>query len=264
MQSCLEALPSPIEFVGDSHLRFAYNEIISRTDSNARNLSLGKLKTTHTYNKFQFSYGGYAVEHATDVELMSDSHGVLPCFKSLLNASWIEYIDNRLTKWQKRERRLASLSNKLNQSSTDRRTLVISFGTWDTARIHVKYFLTKALVMLHNFFELRRSDTILSKVKVVITTIPAVTEQPYIDVKHPTAHSCLSNNAMLAAVSRLLADIALKFDDVSIADWFGVSLSRSHETDDGIHHLRFDGVHLNDVGLGMMRLLVEQVCPIKV
>jgi hypothetical protein len=122
MQSCLEALPSPIELIGDSHLRYTYNEIISRTDTNARNLSLGKLKTTHTYKKYQFSYGGYAVEHATDIELMGDSHGILPRFKTFVNGSWIidddpQNVHEELTKWQKRERERLRVSMSSNPKS---------------------------------------------------------------------------------------------------------------------------------------------------
>ncbi len=66
---------------------------------------------------------------------------------------------------------------------------------------------------------------------------------------------------MQAAANRLLADIVYAFDDVALADWFAVTVSRSLEARDDIHYMNVTRqLDLNDVGLAMMRMLVEHVC----
>jgi hypothetical protein len=52
MVSCLEALPSPIEFIGESHLRYAYNDLLQRIKNSTRTITLGKLKTHFTLCKY--------------------------------------------------------------------------------------------------------------------------------------------------------------------------------------------------------------------
>lgn len=84
IKSCLQALPSPIEFIGDSQLRFAFNDLIPRIDAiddNAKSsFTLGKLKSHYTHGKYMFHYAGYYVDHTIDRVLMNDPHGVLPCY----------------------------------------------------------------------------------------------------------------------------------------------------------------------------------------
>jgi hypothetical protein len=101
----------------------------------------------------------------------------------------------------------------------------------------------------------------MSRVKVIVTTTPAVWEQTYAFLNLGGLHSNLRNNAMLAAANRLLADTVLAFNDVALADWFAVTVSRSLQALDNTHYVNVKRKHeLNDVGLAMMKLLVEDLC----
>jgi hypothetical protein len=264
MVSCLEALPSPIEFIGESHLRYAYNDLLQRISNSTRTVTLGKLKTHFTLDKYVFSYGGYAVDHSQDIELLNDLRGILPRFKVFTNHTWTikdnpQNVQTELHKWSVRERERASVNG--SRSASVRRRLIISFGTWDTHNINIKYFVSKALPMIRQFFELRQSDAVLSQVKVIITTTPAVREYPYMDSQYPTAHSCLRNNALLAAANRLLVDTVQMFDDVSVVDWFGITAPYTEQARDLYHYVwEQDPLKLSPTGVAMTRLLIQAVC----
>jgi hypothetical protein len=77
-----------------------------------------------------------------------------------------------------------------------------------------------------------------------------------------TVHYCLRNNAALAAINRMLMDTVQTFDDVSIADWFAISVHRTVQAYDDIHYVRqFEPVPLlSATGIAMTRHLVEKVC----
>jgi hypothetical protein len=101
----------------------------------------------------------------------------------------------------------------------------------------------------------------MSRVRVIVTTAPAVWEQTYAFSNLGGLHSNLRNNAMQAAANRLLADTVLAFNDVTLADWFAVTVSRSLEALDNTHYVKVRREpELNDVGLAMMKLLVEDIC----
>ena len=163
--------------------------------------------------------------------------------------------------WQRREKRTISAL-----PPGTRRYLILSFGTWDLARRNIKYFINSSLPTLRIFLDSIQRDNILRKVRVFVTTVPAVLEAAYEDPDNPGEHSCLRNNAALAAVNTLLAETISSYQNVHLVDWFEVSVSRSREANDGIHFVAYDKSRtkilpiLNDVGKAMTMLLVDQLC----
>jgi hypothetical protein len=258
MKACLSALPLPVEFFGDSNMRYAFDGIISRTKDGAINFTSGKLQTHTDFDHFVFNFAGFSANHLLDALLLNDTHGIVPDFLRKKSYTWtlrqiVQDVQTQLMLWKTREKSRVNLSQV-------RRTLVISFGTWDMMRVNIKYFVSKTIPILRTFLESRRQDVHLSRVKVVLTTIPAAVESPYIDQRHAPARYDLRNNAMLAAANHLLVETALMFDDVTIVDWFSVTVARSSAATDHIHYLKPGTKSLNDVGIAMMRLLVDQMC----
>jgi hypothetical protein len=256
MKACLSALPLPVEFVGDSHMRYVFDGIISKKGAN--NFTSGKLKTQTEFDHFVFTFVGYSANHILDDLLLNDKRGIVPGALKKENNTWtlqqiVQDVQTQLMLWITREK---SGVKRLQV----RQTLAISFGTWDLMRVNIKYFVTKTIPILRTFLESRRLDVDLSRVKVVLTTIPAAFELPYIDPRYAPVRYDLRNNAMLAAANRLLVETALMFDDVIIADWFSVTVARSSAATDRVHYLKEDTTSLNDVGIAMMRLLVDQMC----
>lgn len=129
------------------------------------------------------------------------------------------------------------------------------------SHINIKYFVSRSLPAFREFLESLRKDKVLSQVKVIVTTIPAIWEHTYAVSRLGGLHTNLRNNAMLAAANRLLADTVHAFDNVALVDWFEVTVSRSLKATDKNHYVTAKGQPtLNDVGLAMTRLLVESVC----
>jgi hypothetical protein len=114
---------------------------------------------------------------------------------------------------------------------------------------------------LRAFFEHIRRDTILSKIKVIVTTVPAVREDFYLDWTRPgsVVHTNLRNHAMMAAAMTLLTDLVREFSDLVLVDWFKPTVSRCNEAaEGGVHYTQQN--QLNDVGLTLMRLLADEMC----
>lgn len=90
MNTCLSALPTPIYFVGDSHLRYTLNSIILITDSSARavNFTLDKSQQSYTGDMFTYMFGGYTVNFTSNAGFLSDPQGLLLTIKELSNGFW--------------------------------------------------------------------------------------------------------------------------------------------------------------------------------
>lgn len=141
-----------------------------------------------------------------------------------------------------------------------RRVMVLAIGTWDLSYRHVKYFLSSALPALRAFLDMRRGDRALSAVKVIIANVLAVNEASNLDLQRPGERTKWRSQALVAAANALLGDVVRQYSDVTLVDWFSVTVARSLQATDGLHYLLPGTQQHNDVGLAMTRLLVEHMC----
>ena len=79
---CFNRTMPPIEFLGDSQLRYALNTIISIVSTDKTYLhNATKIKTNFSNQLFNFNFFGYTINPNSLPGFLSDPHGYLPKFK---------------------------------------------------------------------------------------------------------------------------------------------------------------------------------------
>ena len=145
--------------------------------------------------------------------------------------------------------------------------VLISFGSWDAMFRNVKYFARYTMSALVKFFETIRDDSLFSRVKFYVLTVPAVPDTPrrlsnkVIDNKIRD----LRNNALLAAIAGLIIYALKEFQNVVVLDYFAITVSRNNEALDATHFLRpevnNDTVDMHGpIGIAAVKLLLENMC----
>ena len=249
-------------------MRYSFKTLLSIVENEQSHLLNGtKIKTNFSKGRFNYNCFGHTVNPKYFPGFLADIRGFLPRFK-FPRYSKLERMSSDMqlviNDWKRREKKaIAALP------PGTRRYLVLSFGTWDLARRKVKYFVKNSIPLLLTFLESVQRDSVLARVKIIVTTVPAVLEGAYKDYSHPGYHSCLRNNALLAAVNALIAAAIKRFLNVYLVDWFEISVSRTNFATDTIHYLKYDKKvkktlsSLNDIEKIMTMTLADQICSLE-
>ena len=205
---------------------------------------------------FNFQFAGHFVQPKIIPGFLRDPRGVVVFLRKEFWYFDLEDMMSQIKRWETKQKILVMAKHL----KIIRPCLILSAGTWDLQLINVKYFVNHALPALHHFFNYSKHDSVFSKIKIFVTTAPAIQEAAHQDQKHLPAKRNLGNNALIAAAMDLLTQVVEPFDHVTLVDWFAMTVSRTLKASDKIHYITKEEKVLNDVGWTMTRLLFEHLC----
>ena len=228
LKRCLHKLTFPVYFFGDSHARYIFFYLLQLQNALPPKLKNVKLRAKLDVKNFHYDF-------AASLTLF-DNPLFPPFFPRAKN--FLNYLSH------------LSASGQLIGNKTTRHVFVFSAGTWDAARDSIEYLQDHFVPNLTDYIiELHRLAESLSS-KVIYLTSPASNRgiaRNKIDGR---------NIAKLAAFNRLVTN-SLRYNGVTIVDYFAMTVSRYRESNsDGFHY----STSPNSVGENVAKEVLYEIC----
>ena len=256
-----------IDFIGDSHMQYFINYWLYKNHPNYTQIGNKDVREAFNKNVFKISYEGtsYVLDSNKIPFNASIEWVTLPARARHAEVVGYRYFLPTAEKWWKAK--LATLSNN-NVLNVNTWVLVAGFGAWDAAFRNISQFVYYSIPALRTFFDaITTNAKLLANTRIVIYNVPAVTRNEIYDLSmHPLTRKELRNNALIAAINSLIADVVRKRPNIKLIDFYAMTLPRKNEAVDGQHYINVEVVKnerqifISEPGITAANHLLSNIC----
>ena len=219
----------PVYFFGDSYLRGVYYYLLKLLNGFTDKLAKTKLKSSMSFRNFHYNFSGnvFPWQNSTFPSFFPNAKNLIQNLPEESKKRTSEYVIRYKTE----------------------QIVIISSGSWDVSLNGVEYFVNDVLPNLTDFLIGFNRACIRRNTKFIFLAMPAcfqeITRSNY-DGR---------NNAKIAALNRMLLD-PLQLNNVTVVDYFLLSISRHQETSaDGYHFPSLP----NSVGETVAKIVLQEI-----
>ena len=255
-----------IDLIGDSHMRLFLEYWLYMNDYLHKYPQFGRKGQWQTFESKIFNFKYLATSYVLDSNQIhrnsSKAWVTLPTKVSLSETMGFRYFLPAAENW--RAAKLAMLSNGTVSNVTW--ILAAGFGSWDSAFRNISQFVFYSIPALRNFLDaINGNSKLLAATKVVVYNVPAGNfKTNFSSSRHPLKRTELRNDALIAAVNSLIADVVRNRPNVKLVDFYAITLPRKTEAVDRVHYLKFDSkgtkVIGSEPGITAANLVLSNVC----